>query len=641
MTNFLQAGCKAAGVENNEGFPKHRELASLTSLTLSTTVPQNGKSRKNLGKLTGNGPANREQLLRSVAKSASRKSLKRALPYRAESLRWGFAVAGPQPAEVHALDLLCRLLDDGNTKTDRPDADLFTVEAEAFGDLVQQATTQPTAAVAAISWAYALPELASLLQPTLWWRMLEELQVLCQSALDQATPESWQRLVLAGELGAVLANRLPDLPSCQPLAKASQKAFDQWTRAAERSKIVVMKHGGVQLRLFVASLLRQSFIRDGIEAEGVRKSQRKLARSLLDAAIVLTRPDGACAFSRGTTAGDSATDRNDRRLWDAAARWMDAPGLQESIECVLHKPKQKDAKQKAKHASINDADFPEAYAVEPDASLTAWRPGWKHSHGRVALHYADGHVDLEVGTGKANLLLGRWESKIKVGDQWLVPEGGWEQNCWFTDDEVHYFELQRVYQRKIRVQRQLMLMRDENVLLMAEAVLGLEGQPIEYETALPLGDGISASEEKETRELLLADAKKPRAVVIPLGLNEWRIARAPGSLTADQGHLRLASKGMTRLDVATAWDLDANRFDQPRTWRQLTVAENLQIVGRDVAVGYRLQLNTEQWLFYRTLATAGNRTVMGKNLSIEFYAGRFDPEEGFYEDLVNIESEDE
>ena len=49
-------------------------------------------------------------------------------------------------------------------------------------------------------------------------------------------------------------------------------------------------------------------------------------------------------------------------------------------------------------------------------------------------------------------------------------------------------------------------------------------------------------------------------------------------------------------------DLRKDRFVRPVTWRQLTVAENLSIQPADVAVGYRVQIGADQWLFYRSLA---------------------------------------
>jgi hypothetical protein len=72
------------------------------------------------------------------------------------------------------------------------------------------------------------------------------------------------------------------------------------------------------------------------------------------------------------------------------------------------------------------------------------------------------------------------------------------------------------------------------------------------------------------------------------------------------------------------------------TWRQLAVAENLRRVSDNTAVGYRVQLGSEQWLIYRSFTRFGNRTVLGQNLSSEFFCGRFLPD-GTTEMLIEIE----
>jgi hypothetical protein len=75
------------------------------------------------------------------------------------------------------------------------------------------------------------------------------------------------------------------------------------------------------------------------------------------------------------------------------------------------------------------------------------------------------------------------------------------------------------------------------------------------------------------------------------------------------------------------------------TWRQLTIAENLNIVSRDEAVAYRVQVGIDQWLFYRSIRPAISRTVLGQHLSCEFICGRF-LNDGSIESLVEIASDD-
>ena len=85
------------------------------------------------------------------------------------------------------------------------------------------------------------------------------------------------------------------------------------------------------------------------------------------------------------------------------------------------------------------------------------------------------------------------------------------------------------------------------------------------------------------------------------------------------------------------FDLDRKRAKKVRTWRQLTVGEGMEVVPPDVAVGYRAQSGDDQWLIYRSLAPAGNRTLLGQNISAEFCAGRF-LTTGKFKEWVEIEA---
>ena len=90
------------------------------------------------------------------------------------------------------------------------------------------------------------------------------------------------------------------------------------------------------------------------------------------------------------------------------------------------------------------------------------------------------------------------------------------------------------------------------------------------------------------------------------------------------------------LAASLLFDLKPKRSLKPRTWRSLTVAENLEIVPKDLAVAFRVQIGKQQWLFYRSLARTGNRTFLGENVVDEFYAGRIDLK-GNVQSLAEVE----
>ena len=123
-----------------------------------------------------------------------------------------------------------------------------------------------------------------------------------------------------------------------------------------------------------------------------------------------------------------------------------------------------------------------------------------------------------------------------------------------------------------------------------------------------------------------------------MSLPEWKTALNGDGLIAQEDRLRFRQRARGRaLCAAMAIDLDAERSILPRTWRQLTVAERLQIVPRDVAVAFRLQLNKQQWVLYRSLGPSKNRTFIGVNFADEFFIGRL-RRSGRVDLLLQIES---
>lgn len=184
----------------------------------------------------------------------------------------------------------------------------------------------------------------------------------------------------------------------------------------------------------------------------------------------------------------------------------------------------------------------------------------------------------------------------------------------------------------------MLLARKDAFLLVADALLGPDSSTeIHYSASLPMAAGISLAQASEGREAWLVAGPKKHATVLPLALPEWRAEFCHANLAGEGGRLSLEQAALGRGLFAPLWiDLDPKRSRRPLTWRQLTVAENLQVVPRDVAVGYRVQVGREQWLIYRSLGRWGNRSVLGQNYATEFVCCRFLPS-GKTQDILAIE----
>ena len=63
------------------------------------------------------------------------------------------------------------------------------------------------------------------------------------------------------------------------------------------------------------------------------------------------------------------------------------------------------------------------------------------------------------------------------------------------------------------------------------------------------------------------------------------------------------------------------------------------LIGRDMAVGYRVQVGKRNWLIYRSLFNRMSRTLLGHHLFHEFLAARF-TSRGVVEPLIAIERDE-
>jgi hypothetical protein len=224
-----------------------------------------------------------------------------------------------------------------------------------------------------------------------------------------------------------------------------------------------------------------------------------------------------------------------------------------------------------------------------------------------------------------------------VDGQTLQPCSDWRSVAWHSDDDVDYLELELALTRDWRLRRQVLLAHEDHFLFTADAVLGDAEAVIECQSGLPLSSAVTFRPAAETHEGCLVSGRRRVATVLPLAWPEWRAPRSADALDSCAEGLRVCHKGRARRLYAPLFvDLSRTRMKWPVTWRQLTVAENLQIQPPRVAAGYRVQVGREQWLFYRSLDKPAKRTLLGQHFSHQFVAAQFDCE-GLAEELLAID----
>jgi hypothetical protein len=491
-------------------------------------------------------------------------------------------------------------------------------------------------AIQTVAAAYALPELANELSAGAWWSLAETLHRLATDAehlrVDaRHDPESILRQqLLAGELPLALGYLFPELQPMRSLRHPARQSLSEGLIA----------------------------VTDG---EGLPHA--RLLRVLAPLWACWTRCETiGHELHRGAWSRDAQNQylwlvRRMIRLVDGEVRLPfvdgeseDEPSLKPILAAALELVGDKgDA---AAAAAISKTIVPRKLKFnrkhEPDASLeSAWSclavlaGGWAPASPRLTVAFHQEPLQAELCVGGHKILSGSWTMQTTCDGQSVGPIGGWQELCWQSDKKCDFLELGIELAEGLQLERQMVLSKRDHVLLVADIVSAKDRGPhkLRHSLSLPLARRVAWLPETETRDGVLM-AKKQRTAVLPLGLYEWRCDPRGGTLIGESGRLTLTEATDGRaLYCGLLLDLDPARSRKPRTWRQLTVSELLEIVSRDLAVGFRAQSGADQWLVYRSLGPAANRAVLGQNISSEFYAGRFREDDGLVTEWIEIEAE--
>lgn len=261
------------------------------------------------------------------------------------------------------------------------------------------------------------------------------------------------------------------------------------------------------------------------------------------------------------------------------------------------------------------------------------------SAAELAVDWSSAVLQASLRVVARPLLSGAWQATVRVAGVEKLAAGAWSEVCRHHDAKCDYLELEQPLEDGWKLVRQMLLARRDRFLLLADSAVGPPDArvPIEYQLHWPLAEGVACAWAEESWEGWLVRGKQRQASVLPLELPEWRAAWEDAALASTDGRLHLRQTARGRALCAPLWfDLDRKRLRRALTWRRLTVGENLAVVPRDEAVGYRVQVGREQWLIYNSLAPVGNRSVLGLNTCAALVCGRFLPS-GKIEEIVVIE----
>ena len=545
--------------------------------------------------------------------------------------RWGLACARGGALDDLTLWLSQAACDSKPSTKLAADIDISRAANDVI-ESVQSLSFTPSSAATAVVWAAAMPALTKHLEQPTWWELLSTLQQLRESALDRNRVDSPIQLLLAGELGLTLAWRLADLPSCKQLRSSAVQAVERWCKADDDSVAMAIS-GGTDTRLTMAALIR---CRKLIGKTTKRRSKDRtatVAEELATWVTALTTHTGGTVFSKASRK-DVIDDLSEEGLLDHVIGY-DADTLRPAMKAAL-------GKSQSGGRLAWEVTLPESMHFCEDAKLAVLMPDWDVRRGRTNIDYRNDDVRIEIFGGRELMLTGRWHTIIEVDQEEQYPRGEWGLTCEYTDDDVHYLELEQPWSNGILLQRQFLMIRDDRCLLLADSVTPSDPSAdavgeIRYISRLPMATSVKAKEEKETREVFIEQGRN-RSMALPLSACEWRggLSRTSLEPTPDH-HLSLIASGRDCLYAPLWIDFQQRRFKRKRTWRQLTIADERRIVGDETATGYRLQVGSEQWMLYRSLGGHRARTVLGKHLIADFFCGRFDTGDGSVEELITVD----
>lgn len=486
-------------------------------------------------------------------------------------------------------------------------------------------------AIECLAVAQLLPSFAAFVEHDLWWSLMESLCEIAtrtgdwQIDAEMPTEDCLIHQLLAGELPLTLAYLFPEM---RPLAKLRKAALD----ALSEGLIELTNGEGLprathleQFRALLACWTRCRAMGGEMKKGSWSKKADEQYRWAVAKSVMLSSSTGEPLLAN-----------------NQASKW--SPDFLESALRLGGTSADRTAafdmfeKKLGKHLSGKSGKLvPETSYQCEWAGLAILRTEFSRSAPVVAVDFATPELRIDVWSGSQRLFAGTWSTEtISTGNK-LEPVGVWEQTCWFSDEEVDYLELAIDLSSGARLERQILLARDDRFLFLADNVLDVQGDSIRHQMNLPLDSNIRFSPEAETREGKLV-ANKPLARVLPVALPEWRSDPRIGELTQEGDWLQLTQERPgKRLACPLVIDLAPARLDKQCTWRQLTVAQSLEIQPHDKAVGYRVQCGKAQWLIYRSLDAPMNRSVLGQNISVESLVGRFLAPGGEVEELLQVE----
>jgi hypothetical protein len=474
-------------------------------------------------------------------------------------------------------------------------------------------------AIIALAAAHSLRAIAGKCEFANWYRCVEQLLDLAQIVESNVDIDPVVYQLIAVELPMTIAFQTPSMDEGQQLAQRT-------CRKLEVSATEMLDHDGwphgSYLSSFgplVASWARTVALSNDLDLE-IKSDVAAQLEWTVRQTLRLSRPDGTLMFSESGAvsrpflktllrmSSDAADDRLVKRRF----------------------PKKTIGSKKTR--------LPSASNISEWAGAALLQSDWSPDSPKIGLDFSKRNCRVEISRW-TRLIEGNLFPEITSNGKPIESMSDFEVVCEMGDSDLEYLELEMELSNEFRLVRQVLLSRQDEFLMIGDLVAGKTDSKLIYRLPIPFAPGVKAIAESETREVYLANPKI-QALVIPCALPEWKSARSEDRLTIEKDQLVLSQstgqKDGCGLYAPVFFDLSSSRSKKKRTWRQLTVAQDREPVAKDQACAFRVQLDRQQWIFYRAVGSQGNRTFFGENFNGEFVFNRFE-KNGTVTQLIQID----
>jgi hypothetical protein len=240
------------------------------------------------------------------------------------------------------------------------------------------------------------------------------------------------------------------------------------------------------------------------------------------------------------------------------------------------------------------------------------------------------------------VISGDWQCKIHYNGKQIRQISNWKESCTQNknenENECELIEIESELEGGFKLKRFCLLDVANQIfiagdLVLGESVIGNDcNVELQYESTFIYSDKLqpNTSIKNNSRNITFKPCSKLRSVqkpasfrVVPLALSMLK------SLKARSGKISLCQNcNNSSMLIPLFFDFKLSRLSKTIIQRELTVGENLEKVNPNKAAGYRIQIDKDQFMFYRSLTPPANRTLLGHNLIDEICYAKFNPKLG-------------